>query len=428
MTLWNETIEIPEFKKLEGDIETDVLIVGGGIAGLLCGYFLNKQGVENIIVDAHRIGSGTTSKTTAVVTAQHSNVYTNIVKKFDKKIAEAYLQANMYAFEKYKELSEVMDFDFEICPSHIYSFEERKPLKIEAAILKELGADAVYTEDVELPFRVAGAVRFERAAQMHPMKFINEISKELDIKENTCVRKINNNIAYTDNGKIKADKIIVATHYPIINSHGAYWMKLYQKRSFVVVLDNAPEIYGTFADIAERGIYLRNYGSLLIVGGGDHRTGTANDGFHIVRSFIRQTMPDAVEKYAWAAQDCISLDSIPYIGKYSSSMKDVYVISGFNEWGMTSSMIGAELITDLICENENGYRELFLPQRTMLRKQLAVNAAETVLNLIKPTAKRCTHMGCALNRNEAENSWDCPCHGSRFDNEGNVLDNPATLD
>lgn len=425
MTLWNEIIEMPEFEKLEGDIETDVLIVGGGIAGLLCGYFFNQRGIDNVIVEAHRIGSGTSSKTTAVVTALHSNVYTNIVKSFGNKTAETYLKANMHAFHKYQELSEVMDFDFEVCPSYIYSEKDSKALKIEAAILRDLGADVAYAEDVELPFKVAGAVRFENAGQMHPMKFIKEISKDLDIKENTCIKKIKHNVAYSDNGTIKAKKIVIATHYPIINSHGAYWMKLYQKRSFVIALDNAPKIHGTFADIAERGIYLRNHGNLLIVGGGDHRTGTANDGFDIVRSFVKRVMPDTIEKFAWAAQDCISLDGIPYIGKYSRSIDDIYVISGFNEWGMTSAMFGSEMIADIICETENNYINVFSPHRSVVRKQLALNTAETVINFIKPTPKRCTHLGCALNKNSAEGSWDCPCHGSRFNKEGNVLDNPA---
>jgi len=425
VTLWNETIKMPKFNKLEGDFETDVLIVGGGIAGLLCGYFLKERGIDNLIIEARNIGSGTTSGTTAVVTAQHSNVYTKIVKNFGRDTAKAYLDANTRGFEKYREMSKIMDFDFEMSPSYIYSLKENRELKVEAAILKDLGATSEYTEDVDLPFETTGAVRFESAGQMNPMKFIKEVSGNLNIRENTCVRKIKDSIAYTDNGNIKANKIIIATHYPIINSHGLYPIKLYQKRSFVIALKNAPHITGTFADIADRGIYLRNYKDLLIVGGGDHRTGTCNDGFDIVRGFIKTNFPDSVEKYAWAAQDCISLDNIPYIGEYSPSMKDVYVISGFNEWGMTSAMIGAEVITDLICEMENEYIEVFKPQRTIMRKQLVNNAAETILNFLKPTTKRCTHMGCALSKNIDENSWDCPCHGSRFDENGEVLENPA---
>lgn len=425
MKLWNETIEMPQYKTLEDDTETDVLIIGGGIAGILCGYFLKERGIDNLIVEAHRIGSGTTSGTTAVVTAQHSNVYSDILRSFDSSTAKAYLEANMYAFEKYEEMSSGMDFDFEVCPSFIYSMTDDKPLKIEAAILKDLGVDAVYTEDVGLPFKVAGAVRFERAGQMHPMKFLREISRELDIREHTCVRKIKDNIVYTDKGVIKAKKIVIATHFPIMNSRGAYWMKLYQKRSFVIALDKAPEIYGSYADIADRGIYLRKYKDLLIVGGGDHRTGTANDGFDIVRQFIKENMPDAVEKYAWAAQDCVSLDSIPYIGTYSPVMKDIYVISGFNEWGMTSAMVGAEIISDMICGRENKFVEVFSPHRSIMRKQLVSNAAETAVNFLTPTMKRCTHMGCALKKNVSEDTWDCPCHGSRFDEEGNVLENPA---
>lgn len=427
MSLWNETVELPEFPELDGDIKADVLIIGGGISGLLCSYILKQRGIDNLVLEAERIGSGTTSGTTAVITAQHSNVYTDIVRQFDRKTAGFYLKANMEAFEKYRQLAETMDFEFEEAPSYIYSTTDKKQLMIEAAILKDLGADAEYTEDTELPFDVAGAVRFARAGKMHPLKFVGEISRGLDIREHTCVRKVKDNVAYTDKGNVRADKIITATNYPIINTRGLYPAKLYRKRSYVMALDNVPVIKGTYADTFARGMYFRSCGDKLIVGGGDHRTGAAGDGFDMVREFVRGVMPDAREVCSWAAQDCMSLDGIPYIGCYSPAMKDVYVVSGFNEWGMTSAMAAAGIIADKIEGRENGYDKIFAPDRRILRKQLASNAAETIINFLNPTLKRCTHMGCALKKNEAENTWDCPCHGSRFDENGNVIDNPALI-
>lgn len=173
---------------------------------------------------------------------------------------------------------------------------------------------------------------------------------------------------------------------------------------------------------------MRNYKNLLIVGGGDHRTGSRNDGFETVRRFVKQYLPDSHEKYAWAAQDCMSLDSIPYVGNYSSTLDDVYVISGFNEWGMSSAMAAASIIKDKVMGVESEFEHVFSPNRGIFTKQTAINLAGTLVNFIIPKTKRCPHLGCALRKNHDENTWDCPCHGSRFDADGELLDNPALHD
>ncbi len=425
MRLWEEKIALPRFPQLQGEAKTDVLIVGGGITGILCAHMLHEQGVDYLLAEGRRIGSGTTAGTTAVITAQHSDVYTKMVKRFGKEVARGYLAANMNAFHAYQALSERYDFDYEEKPSYLYSMTDKQALMTEAATLKELGAQAEYTEDCGLPFDVAGAVRFPQAAQMHPLKLLGALSKNLHIKENAHIIDVKGKTAYTNNGKIHAKKIIIAAHYPFLKMKGLYPLKLYQKRSFVVALAHAPMLPGTYVDMQPRGMYLRNYKDLLIVGGGDARTGTAQDGFQLVRSFVHGVFPDAREKYAWAAQDCISLDEIPYIGAYSDALPHVYLASGFNEWGITSAMAAASILTDLVMERENEYAEIFSPARSMLRPQLALNAAETIKNFFTPKAKRCSHLGCALKHNRDENTWDCPCHGSRFDEHGRIIDNPA---
>lgn len=425
MRLWEEKIELPHFPRLQEDLETDVLIIGGGITGILCAHMLHEQGVDYLLAEGRRIGSGTTAGTTAVITAQHSDVYTKIVKWFGKETARGYLAANMKAFYEYQALSERYDFEYEEKPSYIYSVADKKALQVEAAILKELGAKVEYTEECGLPFDIAGAVCFPQAAQMHPLKLLGTLSERLHIKENTHIIDVKGKTAYANDGRITAKKIIIAAHYPFLKMKGLYPLKLYQKRSFVLALAHAPTLPGTYADTQQGGIYLRNYKDLLIVGGGDYRTGTAQDGFQTVRSFVRGVFPDAREKYAWAAQDCISLDEIPYIGQYSKALPHVYVASGFNEWGMTSAMAAASILTDRVMDRENEYAEIFSPDRSMLRPQLALNAAETIKNFFTPKAKRCSHLGCALKHNRNENTWDCPCHGSRFDEHGCIIDNPA---
>lgn len=426
--LWKSTVNMPAFPSLDRDIEADVLVVGGGMAGILTARMLKEQGADCVLTEAKTIGSGTTRGTTAVITAQHGLLYTKLLKKFGRQKAYGYLKANLEAVEKYRALADKFDFDFEDKPSYTYSLMDKKGQAVEAAVVRDLGFPAEFTEDIDIPLDIAGAVRFPNMAQFHPLKFVSAVSRDLKIYENTLVKELDGTAAITSRGRIKAEKVVIASHYPFINTHGLYPMKLYQKRSFVLALENAPEFKGTYADAADGGIYMRNYKELLIVGGGDYRTGKRNDGFKTVRQFVMGKFPEAKEKYAWAAQDCMSLDDVPYIGRYSSTLPKVYVISGFNEWGMTSSMAAASIITDMIMGRENKYAHVFAPDRSLMSSQLLSNVGETMMNFLRPTTRRCSHLGCGLKKNLDEGTWDCSCHGSRFDEHGHPIDNPAMKD
>lgn len=164
------------------------------------------------------------------------------------------------------------------------------------------------------------------------------------------------------------------------------------------------------------------------MGGGDHRTGKKGGAYAVLRDFIARYFPDSKEKYAWSNQDCVSLDGVPYIGKYSPHWPGVYVASGFGLWGMTTSMAAAEILADMTTGKSNPYEPVFSPDRNMLTGQLFSNIGITLLHFLTPTTKRCSHMGCALKWNPQEHSWDCPCHGSRFDPHGAIVDNPAMKD
>ena len=220
----------------------------------------------------------------------------------------------------------------------------------------------------------------------------------------------------------------MATHFPFINRHGLYFMKLYQSRSYVLALENAPDPGATGAEYKGEGIYFRRYGDLLLLGGGDHRTGKKGGSYAFLREYAKNHFPRAKEKYAWANQDCMTLDGLPYVGHYSPNTPDVYVATGFNAWGMTNSMVAAEVIRDQILGKENPLSQIFHPGRSMLRKQLFCNIGETLIDFAIPTVRRCPHLGCALRWNPQEHTWDCPCHGSRFDMDGKLLDTPAQKD
>ena len=181
-----------------------------------------------------------------------------------------------------------------------------------------------------------------------------------------------------------------------------------------------------YVDESKTGLSFRGYGDLLILGGGGHRTGKKGGAWQELEEFAHEHYPGSRVKYRWAAQDCMSLDGVPYVGSYSNRTQGLYTATGFNKWGMTGSMVAARLLTDLITGTANPYERLFSPSRSILHPQLAINGAEAVANLLTPTRKRCPHLGCALKWNPQEHSWDCPCHGSRFSENGDLLDGPAT--
>ena len=424
--LWSNTAEIPQFPALHGDARTDVLIVGGGAAGLLTAYFLKKRGVDCIVAEGDRILSGATGGTTAKITAQHGLIYNKLTKTFGYEKARLYFEANRRAAEMFKELSGTFPCDYEEKPNYVYLRDDRKALEAEADTVRRLGFPAEIAEELPLPFKTAGAVKFPNQAQFNPVMFFSQLAKELNIYEKTFVRELAPNKAVTGSGTINARKIILATHFPILNKHGSYFLKMYQSRSYVIALENAPKYDGMYVDGEENGLSFRNYKDLLLLGGGGHRTGKKGGNWQVLRDFADKHYPDSKEKYHWAAQDCMSLDGIPYIGAYSSGTVDLYTASGFNKWGMTSSMAAAMLLSDIAVGTGNKYTKLFDPSRSILRPQLLVNAGEAVINLIGFSKKRCPHMGCRLKWNKWEHSWDCACHGSRFSENGLLLDNPST--
>lgn len=424
-SVWNRESVLPKFPSQRGDIRTDVLVIGGGILGILTAYFLEQIGIDYVLVEKGRICSGTTQNTTAKITVQHGLIYQKILSGSGLESAQKYLAANTAAFEKYAELCKDIDCDYEVKDNYVYSTDDRKKLENEMSALHRIGYGADLCEELSIPVQTVGAVRFAGQAQFNPLKFISAISKDLKIYENTFVVEMIGNTAVTNHGRIFADKVIAATHFPFINKHGKYFLKLYQHRSYMLALENAQDVNGMYVDESKTGMSFRNYKEYLLLGGGGERTGKSGGNWEELRSFAKKCYPDSKEKYFWAAQDCMSLDGIPYIGRYSNSTADFYTASGFNKWGITGSMTAAMILSDRLNGKSQDYADVFYPSRSILKPQLFVNGYEAVKNLLTVSRKRCPHMGCALKWNSAEHSWDCPCHGSRFAQDGKVLDNPA---
>ena len=428
ISIWSDSVEFPSFEQLKKDIKTDVLIIGGGITGILCAYMLKQTGIDYVLVEADTLCSGITKNTTAKISIQHGLIYHKLVKRFGLEKARMYLDANEAALQEYHKLCKNIVCHFEVKDSFVYSRNSLSKLEKELHALNQLGFTADYVNNLPLPLSNKGAVKFENQAQFHPLEFLAEISKGLSIYEHTKVRELMPNTAMTEYGRITAQNIIITTHFPFLNKHGSYFLKMYQNRSYVIAYENAVDVKGMYVDEADNGFSFRNYNDLLLIGGGDHRTGKKGGNWKEISEFATAHYSNGQARYYWATQDCITLDEVPYIGSYSKKTENLYVTTGFNKWGITSAMVAAMVLRDFITKKECSYAPVFSPSRTMLRTQLFINAFEATTNLLTPTTKRCPHLGCALKWNSQERSWDCPCHGSRFTEKGELIDNPATDD
>lgn len=438
-SIWSDTCSFPERESLREDLVVDAVVVGAGMAGLLTAYFLKREGLRVVVLEGSVTAGGASKNTTAKITSQHGLIYDRLIQKIGLEPAAQYAWANQRAIRSYRELirENGIECDFEEQPAYLYSLRNAAAIEAEAAAAEKLGIEAEVTDKAGLPFPVKAAVRFDGQAQFHPLKFLRAISAELEIYEHTMVREIRDDVVITDRGRVTADRIVVAAHFPFVNIPGWYFARMHQERSYVLALENAGRVDGMYRDEDTAGYSLRNYGGYLLLGGAGHRTGIRPKagGYEALRRAAQSFYPDAREAYRWSAQDCITWDGIPYIGRYSPSTPDLYVATGFQKWGMTTSMAAAEILTDAFCGRQNDCAEVFSPQRfhaAASLKNLLTDAGHSVAGLaggaVSPKKRKCTHLGCRLQWNPVERTWDCPCHGSRFTADGALIDNPAAKD
>ena len=471
-SIWTKTCSIPKRESLRKDMETEIAVIGAGMAGILIAYQLQKAGKKVIILEGNRIASGQTRNTTAKITSQHGLKYADLISAIGKEKARQYAMASQTAIEEYRRIiqEEKIYCDFEETCAYVYSTDKDRLMK-ETEAAASVGLPASFQSHADLPFGRSFAMRFDEQAQFHPLKFIKHLSEQLEIYEKTPVLTIDEHAIKTPNAIIKAEYIVFATHYPFINFPGMYFTRQHQERSYVLALENTPMADGMFIGDGETSYSFRTYDKYLLFGGEGHRTGDNRDGgkYEALRQKSKELFPDSLEVAHWSAQDCMPADGIPFIGQYSAGKPFLYVATGFQKWGMTTSMVAAMIIRDMICGKENPYAEVFDPQRfsTEMLSGIAYEMKEATKTLTKRFFKlpeatvnelppghggvvsvngekigvykeengtlhmvdiRCPHLGCQLEWNPDEKSWDCPCHGSRFDFKGHIINNPAQDD
>jgi glycine/D-amino acid oxidase-like deaminating enzyme/nitrite reductase/ring-hydroxylating ferredoxin subunit len=485
---WRANMELPSFPKLENDIEVDVSIVGGGIVGITAAYLLRKEGMKVALIDAGRVLTGTTGHTTAKITAQHGLIYHELIEHFGLEKARAYYEASMSALHFIHDTAarNQIECDFTHEDAYLYTNTDSYISKLEKEMkaYETLGIQGDYRDSIPIDIPVKAAVKMNAQGQFHPLKYLKKLLEECvkhgaQIFENTTAVDVDygNEInVLTRNGhKMTCKQLVIASHYPFYDGLGFYFARMYPERSYLLAVKPQKTFSGGMYLMVEKPTRslrytLYNNEKILLVGGERHKTGqgiSTIQHYEALQKYTEQTFGINEFLYRWSAQDWTTLDKVPFIGRITSEKPNIYVATGFRKWGMSNGTAAALLISDLILERPNPYKELFTPSRfkadpsvkTLIRENADVAGhllkgkwefpVRTVDDLqadegsvIRVNGKRagaykdknqnvymvdttCRHMGCEVEWNSGDRTWDCPCHGSRYSVTGEVLEGPA---
>ena len=485
---WMASTLQTEYPTLNEDLKVDIAIIGGGITGISCAYMLNKEGIKTAVIEADRILQGTTGYTTAKITSQHGLIYSKIKSQMSEEFAKQYADANESAIRMIEKMANEHQIKCDYSPqsAYIYSLQSEYIDKIsdEAKVASALGIKATFLDEIPLSFPVKAAVRFDNQAQFHPRKFLLALAKNFtnnggNIFEQSRVVDIEedqgNYVIITNQGKkVTAKKLIIASHYPCYNKTRLYFARIYTERSYVVAI-RTRESYpgGMYIAAEESGHSLRSQmsenGELILVGGEQHKTGQGEDtskNYEALIDFSNETFTVEDIPYRWSTQDCMTMDGLPFVGHFTSKTPNMYIATGYGKWGMTNGIASSMILRDLIISGKSPWQDVYNPSRLTISSSAKnfvienLNVADKLIEgklfplqehveikpgkgeIIEANGERagayrdeqgtlhvvnttCTHMGCECNWNSAEKSWDCPCHGSRFSYEGDIIEGPA---
>lgn len=491
VSLWIATTPETNYAALQTGVTVDVAVIGGGIAGLTAALLLKRDGARVAVIEAGRIVKSVTGNTTAKITSLHNLIYDHLLSEFGLEGAQAYASAQQAAIEKIAALVSDYGIDCDFTRTDAYTYteteEELERITREVEAAAQLNLPVSYVESTPLPFPVKGAVRFTNQARFHPRKYllhlaaqiegdgsyIFEETRALDLEEDEQACRVT-----TARGVVTAREVILATHFPFYD-HGMYFSRMSPKRSYVIgcrLKSPAPE--GMFITSSEpfrsfRSNRAEDGGEIWMVGGENHKTGQGGDTasrYRNLERYARERFDVRTIEYRWSTQDNNTVDKVPYIGLSTPASKRVYVATGFGGWGMTNGTVAGMILSDTIAGRDNQWSKVFDPNRFkpvtsavdfvkenlnvakhFVADRLGVPEAEKLPELLEGEGRIveadgekvavckvagathevsaiCTHMGCVVDWNNAEQSWDCPCHGSRFNYDGKVIQGPANTD
>ncbi|WP_096200702.1 FAD-dependent oxidoreductase [Bacillus sp. FJAT-45350] len=486
---WRKNIDIASFDSLNEDVTVDVGIVGGGITGITTAYLLSKEGVKVALIDSDPILNGTTGHTTAKVTTQHGVIYDELIQHFGLEKTQQYYQANDKARGFIKDTIQLLriDCDWEEQDAYIYTNQEKELSKLtkEAQAYEKLNISGRIVPSMPLDIPMISALVMDKQAQFHPLKYLFPLTQKIleaggKIYENTTALDIEETATYaniiTSKGhNVRCEKVISCSHYPFNDGNGLYFTRLHAERSYVVAMkSNKPYPGGMYlsSESPSRSVRTTPIGddNLLLIGGEGHKTGQGINTmkhYEALADFGKEVLGLTDIHTRWSAQDIYTLDNVPYVGQMTSTNDTILVATGYRKWGMTNGTAAAMMLKELIINGKNPYEETFTPSRfkadpsikTFVTQNTDVavefvkgkvglgqihpeqvkngEAAHVSINGQKTCAYRddngelhlvdatCKHLGCEVEWNEGEKTWDCPCHGSRYTIQGDIVNGPT---
>ncbi|MED4202428.1 FAD-dependent oxidoreductase [Neobacillus mesonae] len=485
---WRE-LELPEFESLNEDLSVDVAIVGAGITGITAAYLLTKEGLKVAVLEADQVLNGTTGHTTAKLTAQHNIIYDEFINHFGEEKAKLYYESHMSAiqFVENKVNEKGIDCDFSKQDAFVYATTEeyREKLRTEWEAYQRLGIDGALKDTIPFNIPVKGALMMRNQAQYHPLKFLKSLLNEAvnsgcKVYEKTTATDIADDKTepkvYVKGGhKVLCKHLIMASHFPFYDKIGLFFARMYADRSYAIAIKTDQEYPGGMyisADNPSRSIRSTpiNGENLWIIGGESHKTGQGINTmkhYEAVAEFAEKTFGAKEIVYRWSAQDLVTLDKLPYIGPITEDREKVLVATGYKKWGMTTGILAGHILRDYVLNRDNPYKGLYGPTRFHADPDLK-STLTTVGDIAKHFIKgkleytdkdaddlqtgqgsvvmyngqragaykdesgkvyivdtTCKHMGCECEWNAGEKTWDCPCHGSRYAINGEVIEGPA---
>jgi glycine/D-amino acid oxidase-like deaminating enzyme/nitrite reductase/ring-hydroxylating ferredoxin subunit len=483
-SLWIEKAPPTAYPSLERDLEVDVAVIGGGIAGITAALFCKQEGLKVAVLEKGVVAGAATGMSTAKASALQESLLSQVRKIAGKDGLLAYAHANVAALERMDALvrEHGIACDWERVPDYTYAGDEKQVSTVEQIVEagQEAGLPVEQTTDVPLPFDVPAAARLDGQAQFQPATYTRALARLVDgdgssVFESTTVTGVSegspHEVRVEGDVTVRAKHVVVATQYPLLD-RGVFFARLEATRSYIVAGRPSgvtpPDAMLITAGQPTRSI--RRWGEWVLIGGEGHQTGASKadpERYEQLMEFGREHFGITDFPYRWSTQDGMPVDHVPYIGRYHPRADGLWVAGGFQKWGMTNGTVAAMVLTDLIAGRENPYAAELDPNRARVRSapQLAQLNLLTGLHFfgdrltpaqasssedvppgearvvrsglgkvgvyrdesggLHAVSLRCTHLGCLTRWNDAERSWDCPCHGSRFDPDGNVLAGPA---